>query len=139
MVNNPNFYDAYPIVTVDKENSKVIAEIELWYGMAGRREYAGAILREERTLHNFLETEYRNSQGMVQKRYDLADGNRVAEHYDTATGDYECYLFDHGGTLLRKEQYNQYGDYTISERQSDNSMKDTCGTTVFTKRMSEIE
>ena len=132
MVNN---YDIYPSVTLDKENSKVTAEIELWYNCGGRKEYAVAILREERTLRDFLETEYRSSHGKIEKRYELTDGNRMAEHYDAATGNYECCLFDHSGTLLRKEQYNQYGDYTISERQSDGTMNNICGTTVFTKRL----
>lgn len=139
MVTNPNFYDAYPVVSLDKENSRTVEELQLWYNCIGRKEYAGTILRQERTWQNFYETEYRNSQGIIQKCCELSDGTRTTVHYDAATGDYTSYLFDYSGTLLRKESQNRYGDYEISERQPDGTMAVTKGTTIFIKRLPDMD
>lgn len=139
MLTNPNYYDTYPVISHDKNNSKTIEKLELWYDDdIGKKEYIGTILTEERTWENFLETKYKSSQGIVQICQELSDGTRVVKKYDAVSEIYECYHFDHVGTLLRKEVQDKYGHYEISERQPDGSMNVTKGASVF-KRMLPID
>ncbi len=119
--------------------STAATSIDLLYNAGEGASVVGTVFREERTWHDFLETDYADSFGVIKKRYERADGHRIAEHFDTAEGKYEYSEFDHSGTLLRRENRNQYGDYTVTERQEDGTYTTENGTSVFVNKMPDIE
>lgn len=129
-------YITVPIVAADK--SKTVQELDLYYN-CGTHTKVGTILREERTWHDFLETEYRSSQGIVQKRTEMPDGTRCAEHYDAVKGIYESYQFDNVGTLLHKQTCDNFGHYETTERQHDGTYTTTKVTSVFVRMMPDTE
>lgn len=91
----------------------------------------GTVFSEERSWENFLETDYRCSDGTTVKNTELPDGRRVAEFHDSVTGEYECNVFDREGALLIKDKADRNGNYETAERMPDGTISTESGTSVF--------
>ncbi len=126
------YFDYYGKTRMIKNEPKVVSEVELYINLdEGLERKMGVVFSEERTWKNFLETDYRCSDGTSVKNRELSDGRRVSEVYDSVEGEYECNVFDNQGNLLIKDKCDRNGNYEIAERMSDGTLYKESGTSVF--------
>lgn len=91
----------------------------------------GTVLSEAHKWENFLETDYKCSDGTSVKNRELPDGRRMSEFYDSVMGEYECNVFDEQGTLLVKDKCDRNGNYETAERMPDGTLQEESGTSIF--------
>ncbi|MCM1222940.1 MAG: hypothetical protein NC548_51660 [Lachnospiraceae bacterium] len=91
----------------------------------------GVVFSKERKWENFLETDYKCSDGTSVKNRELPDGRRMSEFYDSVMGEYECNVFDEQGTLLVKDKCDRNGNYETAERLPDGTLHEESGTSIF--------
>ncbi len=126
------YFDYYGKTRKLENESKVVSETELWIDNTYEPERKiGVVFSEERTWKNFLETDYRCSDGTSVKNRELPDGRRVSEVYDSVEGEYECNIFDNQGNLLIKDKCDRNGNYETAERMPDGTLHEESGTSVF--------
>lgn len=91
----------------------------------------GSVYTEKHRFKDFLETEYTDSLGLTVKNQILPDGTRMTEHHDAAEGKYRCSIFNDKGILLYKETAENNGKYSFKQRQTDGSMYEISGQSIF--------
>ena len=129
---NGCYFDYYGSSKKQKNEPKVVSEVELWIDDTCLPERKiGTVFKEERTWNDFLLSEYNCSDGTAVKNSELSDGRRVAKLYDSVTGEYECNVFDNQGTLLIKDKSDRNGNYEITERMPDGTILTLTGKSIF--------
>ena len=128
------YFDYYGKTEENVYGKGVVSKIELWIDdkqLPPRK--VGNVFSEERIWKNFLETDYKCSDGTSVKNIELPDGRRVSEFYDSVMGEYECNVFDNQGTLLIKDKCDRNGNYETAERMPDGTFSTESGTSIFVR------
>lgn len=126
------YFDYYVKTEGSPYGQGAVSKIELWVddnNVPIRK--VGTVFSKERKWENFLETDYKCSDGTFVKNSELPDGRRVSEFYDLVMGEYECNVFDEQGTLLVKDKCDRNENYETAKRMADGTLHEESGISIF--------